>query len=374
MLRRRKKAVGVSEAMDGQDSFLDILSNMVGILIILVMIAGVRAQNSGDGDLQREQVDGGTVGVSKSGSWDKSVESGEVKKYADESMIRDVEAKFAEYKLKERDAVGVQSAIADIQVTSERIAEQIQFQEEEREKLLGLIVELRAEIEIRAEARGESAKAEAELRRKLGEADAKLEQLERTKQWVESERPKTVVMENMPTPISKTVEEKEVHFRIKRGKIVYVPMNELNESFLHEFNSNRSRFFANKTTTGRVGPVFDFVMDYLVVRYSGVSDGSAVGVGQRVALELAEYTTVNDNAGTYYKEAINSEGSEFLRRVLQFRQDVYTVTFWVYPDSFEAFNEVKQFLYSKGYRVAARPLDTNDEIRASSRGTKSSAQ
>jgi hypothetical protein len=123
-----------------------------------------------------------------------------------------------------------------------------------------------------------------------------------------------------------------------------------------------------------VGPIFDFVMDYLVVRYSGVLDGSSGGGGQRVALELAEYTTGNDNAGTYYKDAIGSESSEFIRRILQFRQDVYTVTFWVYPDSFEAFYEVKQFLYSKGYRVAARPLGENDEIRASSRGTKSSAQ
>ncbi|MDR1478685.1 MAG: hypothetical protein LBJ00_07060, partial [Planctomycetaceae bacterium] len=329
MLRRRKKIVGVSEEMDGQDSFLDIVSNIVGILIILVMIAGVRAQNSGNVDPQQVGVDDEKKLRGESDSLGLPVIQEAGAKYANEKMIRGVEEKFVEYKTKEQDTENIRRAITDIQATAGQIAEQIELQEVEREKLLGLIVDLRAEIEIRAEERGESAKAQVELQRKLNEADAKLTQLGRTKQWLEAERPKTVVMENMPTPISKTVEEKEVHFRLKQGKIIYVPINELTESFLHEVNLNQAKFFANRATTGRVGPIFDFVMDYLVVRYNATLDGSGGGVGQRIGLEMAAYTTNGGNVGVYYKDAISSENSEFLRRVLQFRQNVYTITFWV---------------------------------------------
>ncbi|MDR2169775.1 MAG: hypothetical protein LBP59_06510 [Planctomycetaceae bacterium] len=376
MIRRRKKNGNVSEGMEGQDSFLDIVSNIVGILIILVMIAGVRAQSSSDNS--QAQLNSETAGTSNTAPHNLPndlAESKETIKYADENLLQNLEEKFNDLKTKELNASNLRRAITDIQTTSERIVEQIQFQETERDKLLDLVTDLRAEIEVRSEERGEEAKLQTELRRQISEAAAKLEQVERTKQWLTAARPKAIKMENMPTPISKTVEEKEAHFRIKQGKIVYVPINELGESFLHEFNSNRNKFFANKTTTGRVGPISDFVMDYLVVRYSGPMAGAAGGgIGQRIVLEMAAYTTKNENAGIFYKDAITQPKSNFMQLIQRYRQDIYTITFWVYPDSFEAFGEVKQFLYAKGYKVAARPLNENEEIRASSKGTKSAAQ
>ena len=34
----------------------------------------------------------------------------------------------------------------------------------------------------------------------------------------------------------------------------------------------------------------------------------------------------------------------------------YTITFWIYPDSFDDFNRVRKELYQLGYSVAARPM------------------
>ncbi|MDR2762437.1 MAG: hypothetical protein LBB88_07555 [Planctomycetaceae bacterium] len=381
MLRRRKKNGGVSDMMEGQDSFLDIVSNIVGILIILVMIAGVRAQHTDVNPIVPITDElAGTSSTMSNKSNDKlndetNAKSTETTKYADEKQIHTLEEKLDEYKRKEQNAQNIRQTMTDIQITSEQIVEQIQLQENERNKLLDLIVDLRTEIEIHAEEKGEETKNQIELQRQINEINAKLEQIERTKQWIESERPQAIKLENKPTPISKTVEESEAHFRIKNGKIVYVPIVELNESFKQEFTSSRKKFnnlFANKTTTGRVGPISDFVMDYLVVRYGASSGGGEIG--QRLVLDSAVYTTKKENAGTHYKDAITQPNSDFLRLVQLLRQDIYTITFWVYPDSFEAYSEVKQFLHSKGYKVAARPLNPNDEIRASSRGTKSSAQ
>ncbi|MDR2345948.1 MAG: hypothetical protein LBE18_07770 [Planctomycetaceae bacterium] len=375
MLNRRKKNRGISDGMEGQDSFLDIVSNIVGILIILVMIAGVRAQHSGNDT--STQVDNLPAGMSSSFLHKSSVSTANTH-YADEQMILNMETKLDEFKKKEIEATNIRKTMTEIQMTSEQIAEQVLLQENEREKLHKLLINLRTEIEIRSEERGESVKIQTELQRQLNETEAKLEQLNRTKRWLESERPQAIKMENMPTPISKTVEEKEAHFRIKQNKIVYVPINELNESFKHEIFSSKNKLntlFSNKITSGRIGPISDFTMDYLVVRYSSPASGASSGeVGQRLVLDTAVYTTKNNNAGIHYKDAITQINSDFMRLIQMYRQDIYTITFWVYSDSFEAFCEVKQFLYSKGYRVAARPLEENDEIKASSRGTKSSAQ
>ena len=50
MKRRRKeiarRARTEDRLEDGQDSFLDVVSNLVGVLIILIMVAGARVRNA----------------------------------------------------------------------------------------------------------------------------------------------------------------------------------------------------------------------------------------------------------------------------------------------------------------------------------------
>ena len=41
-----KRRLATTDDMPGQDSFLDVVANIVGILIILVMVVGVRAANT----------------------------------------------------------------------------------------------------------------------------------------------------------------------------------------------------------------------------------------------------------------------------------------------------------------------------------------
>ena len=47
-MRRLVRRTGGKTPQSGEDSFLDIISNMVGIMIILVMVAGVRVGSVAD--------------------------------------------------------------------------------------------------------------------------------------------------------------------------------------------------------------------------------------------------------------------------------------------------------------------------------------
>ena len=48
-----------------------------------------------------------------------------------------------------------------------------------------------------------------------------------------------------------------------------------------------------------------------------------------------------------------------------------TVTFWVYPDSFELFRHLRDHLYERGHDVAGRPLPPGMPIQAAQNGTAS---
>ena len=66
-------------------------------------------------------------------------------------------------------------------------------------------------------------------------------------------------------------------------------------------------------------------------------------------------------------------GSLFDRRLAQIEADA-NVTFWVYPDSFDAYRSLQSRVYADGLTVAGRPLPFGVSIAGSPNGTKSSGQ
>ena len=337
-----------TNALGNQDSFLDIVTNVVGILIILVMIAGVKAQSSPPSP----QDDTLTETLRK----------------IDENERQLVEKAEAAAMTKANiDEIGDQTAI---------LQEQAFAQAEQYAALFDLMTSVQAGIEVEAEQKDQTLKDVLELRRQLLEQDAKLEQLDQTKNWMLAHRPQATVIENVPTPLGRTVEtDKEIHFRLKGGHITYVPYTELFNKLIAEVSENKNRIFKQKSASGTVGPIDEFSMKYAVVCYDVLmSDAHGSGIGTRLELAYVELVPAYDSIGEPAREAIASPNSEFVNRVKRYRQDIYAVTIWVYPDSFEEFRELKKFLYSKGYQVAGRPLEFGQPISGSPEGTKSKAQ
>jgi hypothetical protein len=66
-------------------------------------------------------------------------------------------------------------------------------------------------------------------------------------------------------------------------------------------------------------------------------------------------------------------GSRFHRALLEARSEAM-LTFWVYPDSFEAFSRLKAACHEHNFLVAGRPLPEGVPIAGSPMGTRSAGQ
>ena len=341
-MKLRKRKTNEIE-LGGQDSFLDLVSNIVGILIILVMVAGVRAQYTSANVAQP---------------------------LADPHTIAQIETKYQELQTKSERAIRSRMAIEELRDQSEIVAEQIFRQSLEHAALFDLMTSVRAAIEIAAEEKSQTFKEKIEYQRQLLEINARLEQIERTKAHFRQIRPRATVVENIPTPLSRTVEDKEIHVRLLGGRIVYVPLTELIRQLKQHVWEDQNRYYRQSVSVGKVGPIDHFELEFLLRTFEVPIQGVP---RLSIDLQYGEVVPMFEPLGEPLRAALASPQSEFRRKLSLFLRD-YTVTVWVYPDSFEEYQELKKFLHELGYSVAARPMSMGQAIGISPQGTRSSTQ
>lgn len=326
----------------GTDSFLDIVSNMVGILVILLMVVGLRAKNSVDASVPSEPTAAEKAALqsvaarrSEAGALQKDVE----KVFAKAKELTDL----ALQKLDERNALAEMAAIKRHEFESQKAK---------------LDDGARVAFELQQAAEAEKVKL-ASLEQELGNAEA-----EPSKE--------SIKVKTYPTPLSRTVHGREAHFQLKHGRIVYVPLEELCGEVKREMQRRASNLRDAGAFTDVVGPVGGFRLKYAVERVNvpprnGQPGGVYVGVTQ------LQFQPLGNNLGETIEEALRPD-SDLQRALADLDARRITVTFWTYPDSFDLYRKMREHLYERGYAVAGRPLQMNQPISGSPFGTKSSAQ
>lgn len=342
MKRKRTTTGNATEA--GQDSFLDIVSNMVGILIILVVVAGLRARN--------------LPPISK----------------ADEAKA----AAAAEHYDQQRAAFdNINLECLKLTQSYEIAQAQIEMRTAEYRDYLDAHTRLNYALKSYMETLDADSRTVFEMRRQLAELDAILEKLGHEKNRLSQQKPDTNVIENIPTPISRNADDdKEVHFRILGGRIAHVPFRFLRTQLETEIMRRRNDLMSQPRITGVLGPIDGFRMQYSVIRQDlPMHLAQEAGVRSIVMLERCVMEPIGDNKmlGETLEQAL-SPNSAFHTCLLGCRQNEYSVTVWVYPDSFGEFQKIKNDLFRSGYRTAARPMDFGQPITASPQGTKSANQ
>jgi len=343
-MRQKRRKIDTEVSNAGQDSFLDIVSNMVGILIILVVVAGLRAK----------QIPG---------------------------MTHETEQKVAEVSQKYEES---QQAFSKIRDDCEELSgrfhlmqQQYQMREAEYERFL----RYKAQLENAAKRYAETLDGDSQktwgLQRELSEVQAALDELNRQKEWAANQKPDAVVLENRPTPISRNAdEEKELQFRLINRRIAFVPFSMLIDRLKVAVAQRRNELLNKPRIEGTLGPIEEFRMEYSVVRRDlPMEMANEIGSRSMIMLEGCRMIPVGDDTkiGESISEALQSS-SKFRTRLAGCRQNEYTITIWVYPDSFNEYQTIKDFLYKNGYRTAARPLEFGYPISASPMGTKSANQ
>ena len=330
----------------GQDSFLDIVANIVGILIILVIVTGLRVRNA-------------TV---KAASVDESVQTEVASLEQDRAAASSLRQEVLESAAQIRD------------LTRERMLRQ-----EERNLLATVVAAWEHKIRSHRDQLDAAAQETYDLRLELTDAKAQLEttRLKRAAaeatQHPEGTRPTRI--ESYPTPLSKRVDGQEAHFHLRAGCVTFIPLDELLREFKEDARQKAPRLLRDPELTETVGPTGGFRLRYTLERRQIIDDDS-LAEGRAGTYATLKHWTLIPTAGQLGEpvDTALAPGSRFRSSLAEFDPDQTTVTIWTYPDSFAEFRRLKKELYQLGFPAAARPLPHGVPIGGSPEGSKSAAQ
>ncbi len=321
-----------SDEAFGSDSFLDIVANMVGILIVLVIIAGLRAKN-----LPNDLIDA-ALDV-----------AAEVEGLAHSNLAIENETKRLQSQIE-----SIQGLQASRQV--------------ELDQLQTALAERHQAIAAKRQSLDAQSQEEFDLKRQLAATEHRLEL---TKQEVEALERQPVKraskIESYPTPLSQTVHGKELHFQLRAGRVAAVPLDELLRELEGDVRHLAGDLRDSGEATDTIGPIKGFRLRFTLERLDIPGRGS---VGR-----LQEFTLIpsSNQLGESLEVAL-ANNSDFRSNLDGHLPGRTTITLWTYPDSFGLYRSLKQNLYLQGFSVAGRPLPEGQPIGGSPQGTKSAAQ
>jgi hypothetical protein len=319
----------------GQDSFLDVITNIVGILIILVMVVGAR--------VQKIVIDATPGGPRRTA--------------VIEQEIRDLQATLAT----------AESDVEDLVAQGQQLAMEAVAADAARVELATAVAAATREIEARkAAADGDRVKAaEVSVRKKQLQADIEKTHLEA--EGIAHAPATTEQVLAYPTPIGRTVTGEEIHFRLQGDRIAYIPLTELFELAKSQTRRRASDLAGMAARVESVGPEQDFWLDYVIEAKIDQARGQVL-VRSREWVVRPSAPLVGETIAV----ALGSQ-SRF-RSLLASAAPDTTVTLWCYPDGFEGYRKIREELHRMGIPTAGRPLPEGAPIGGSTEGSKSVMQ
>lgn len=330
----------------GGDSFLDIIANMVGILIILVMVVGVRA---GKGALAPSPPAVETVSA------------------------EDLEGRVAELR---RQSLLQREEIVQTAARAQNAYQETSLVDRQRHEMEVLRAQAEGELAERREQLDAARQREFDVQREINEAQIELSRLTQQQLQLVSQPLDVEEIESTPTPIASTVKEEAIYVRIKHGNISVVPVVELRslvfggESRDYLVGALRQRHEA----ADLFGPVDGFRLRFRVERYAEAVPGT-VGPGMaRVSNVMsAELLPEADDVGQPMEQAL-LPGSPLMRALSRRPANTTPVLAWVYPDSYDELRSLKKALWERDIALAVWPVDQNQPIVMSTNGSRAEAQ
>ncbi len=353
---RRDDTVGFES-----DSFLDIIANIVGILIILIVLAGVRVSQA-------------PVIVNQETEATLSKDSLQIIQLPTElpedpqpqNIVRSAELISKESMIKQKIAsLKKQQKIEKNQL--QNIASQQQVSRKKLALLSQQLLQRKKESEGKIQTLNEYHSLLKREKTKLAEVQAA---------WNEASQQQANIkqIKHKLTPIGRVVKEGEIHFHLKKNRIAHVPIKKMIERVRPQIKRQQQWLTKYNRHQGEVGPVEGFTMKYVIERQRlSVIEELRSGRGMmRIAVTGWKIIPEKDLKSESAEQALQP-GSNFLSALQQSPLDA-TLTMWVYPDSFELYRKLQEFAQREGYRLAARPLPKGVNIAGSPNGSRSVGQ
>jgi hypothetical protein len=331
-----------SDLTPGEDSFLDVVANLVGILIILVMVLGVQAREALLEVVPRELVPDGPSEAEVA-----------VARAAADSLEKDVHTVAARIKRHEFE---------------------INYRQKERDKILVLLTAAQRQIEDEKQALTQQQQEQLERRSERDQLRREISRAAQARSAAESATDTTDVIEHLPTPMARTVFGQELHFRLQNGRLTYLPWDDLVQKLKDEAGQKLWKLKDATLVHEEAGPVGGFRIRYALKRVEHSMPSKLGPVSQRrIELDHFQLVPTSEDLGEPI-EKVWKDGSQLRGILAAHPPKQATITVWVYPDGFEQFRQLKTELFQKGYLTAARPMPAGRLIGGSPQGTRSASQ
>jgi len=332
-------------AAPGEDSFLDVVANLVGILIILVMVIGAQAHES----------------------WQKSAEMDVTAQAELEKITQQSEKARREAGSMQTENVELERLVKEEELSTKLLSA-------ERDAMQVAILQLERKIEHFESEKSDDDRARLAAQNELAKRQLALDELQRKIAMASADESAPQTIEHYPSPIAKTVFGEELHFRLAGGKVAYVPMQELVGLVKSEIELKGRSLKSEQETSGTVGPIEGFRMQYLLSALEITRRVDQYVVRQKVAqVEEVQLLPTRNDIGETLAAAL-ADGGRFQQRITQADPHNTTISIWVYPDSYAEFRDLKDILAKRGFLSAAWPLPFGQPISGSPNGAHSAAQ
>ena len=391
MSRRRPKG----ELQFGSDSFLDVVANIVGILIILIVIAGLHVSKipvvflpPGTPLSDEPLSESAQYAPAKANESEEATEEPQRQELTMQESEEEPESEPEPQEIPIRPPLPelvvpqelvemtkeLETVLASI--TKEELALAARVQQTnlrqveltERQKAVQEMLAVSTQQLDASKMRKAKAVADLELARK------DLERLKIQIAEIEDKPANVQTLEHKITPLSRVVNGNEKHYRLERNRVSEVPVDELVSRLKDQIQKRKDWLVKTRQHQGQIGPVEGFNMQYLVrvETLSGLDELRAGHGGYRISLSSWQIHPEPETKGETADVALR-KGSKFYQSILGAGPDT-TLTFWVYPDSYALYRKLQKFTHDHGFSVAGRPLPAGVPISGSPNGSKSASQ
>lgn len=316
------------DASVGEDSFLDTIANLVGIMIILVVIVGTKTKVDAEA-------------------------------YGRELAQQMPTEQFEDPR---RQVQALQQSLVETQRQQHAYAMENQYRKLERDALLTQVTLAREAVATHLQSLDADKRIEIEQAQKLEGLQAKLQEVsEKMGAAEESKRPR-IVLEHLPTPMAKTVFHREMHIKLQNQRVTVIPWDRLVDTLKQQVPLAARRNSSKSTIDDTLGPIGGWLMKYRMLAVPGGLELDRFELEQISSEQEESMETACAPSGRLYMELASRNPAETV------------VTVWIYPESFDTFRELKAYLFEQGFLTAARPMPEGLRIGASPSGNRSSAQ
>ncbi len=361
----------------GSDSFLDIIANIVGILIILIVIAGVRVSNAPartEPMPQAVKEQAALVAIELPAPILPVVVTPEPVIEFDISLGDSEQFHSTGDSNLEKKNREIQKSL---QTEKKRLAQLQQLQKKEQRAADQLLKTLKETEQKLSELELSQKKIEAEQSKEQNIAAGLIHNIaDLNQQLVEVQRNRKPgqAIEHSILPVSHLVDGQEWHFELRGGRVSYIPLDEFMDQMRNRIQQKVSWIAKYEVYEGMIGPIAGYHMKFRASRQKrSLSDELTYGAGRvMIGLDKWELVPSSDENRETAEQALrrNSLFRSELRRIAH--ND--TITFWVYPDSFPLYQKLVKIVHQQHQQVAARPLPAGRKITGSPHGSRSVSQ